>query len=640
MIAAAQTATPPSQPDAAARMRRSVGGSHSLDIDPQERSAFLDGQRIALTSKEYLLIELLFVSRGRLFSRDDILERLWGLEFRGDDRVIDTYVKRVRSKLGPEAIETVRGLGYRCPLPDSANVAQPHLKRLPPEARLLTRLAQRILQVTDSARIIADVYELLRETYGVRGVSLWALPAPGRPAHAGPSAGLALPPGGVHAEGRTLASRDDLALVPLGTGDAAEGPWALLAFWGAAGPNGWPLEVKSVLDAVAGLVNPALRLNGEIQRRQEAEREVRSLNADLEGRVQVRTLELARANADLEALYELAQTLAGAGSLSEVLSLGLSRLARLAGAPACSLWRLRTGGLSCVAAHAPDGRELTSALQGEASAAAVAALLLRSVDIAPAAAHLHIPARIPTRSAPLPGGGQVLLIPVGSGLPEVHALYLETPGVADSSSPSIQVEGGHLGLLEAGAHAFGLAFERQRQTLMIERAALNDELTELPNRRALLSDLSSELSYSQRHRSALTLSLFEIADIRTLNARLGFAAGNDLIRALAGELRAALRLEDRVYRLGGALLVTLVRSHEPGEQGAMISRLDALAARLMREQPAADSLRLGHASSPDEAAQPSELLRLALERLESGSAAPPPADLSKTQHDEPGGSRP
>ena len=614
------------------------GGAQRLELDTQGRSVRLDGQPVALTGREYLLMELLLLSRGRLFSRSDLLERLWGLNFAGDARIVDTYVKRVRGKLGQDAVETVRGLGYRCPLQGVASVAQPHLGRLPPEARLLTRLAQRILQVTDSARIVTDVYELLSESHGVRGVSLWTLPTLGQPARSGPSAGMQLPPGGVHAEGRTLAGRDDIALVPLGTGDPAQGPWALLAFWGAAGPQGWSLETKSVLDAVAGLVNPALRLNGEIQRREAAERESRCLNAELEGRVAARTRELARANAQLESLYELAQALAGAGSLPQVLSLGLARLARLAAAPACSLWRLRTGGLSCLAAHAPDGRDLRSALQGQA--AAVAGLLLSSVDAEtpplPWPSVSPQGTRVPTRTAAAAGGGRVLLIPLGAGLPEVHALYLEVPDpeAADLEVPDLEVAGKLAGeqqrqleLLEAAAHAFGLAYERQSQALMIERAALSDELTGLPNRRALLSDLSSELSYSQRHRSALTLSLFELADIRTVNARQGFAAGNDLIRALADELRGTLRLEDRVYRLGGALLATLVRAHETGEQETVLARLGELPPRFMEAHAAAGALRLGHATSPGEGGQPSELLRLALTRLEADETPAPPPDF-------------
>ncbi len=614
----------------------------ALRLDPHGRRIYLDGQVVTLTAKEYLLTELLFMAQGRLFGRDDILERVWGLDFPGDARIVDTYVKRLRGKLGAGMIETVRGLGYRCPLSDAlemarSGVAQPHLQRLPPEARLLTRLAQRILQVSGPLHIIAEVYALLREQYGVQGVSLWSLPGHERLAHAGQEftlTGLAAGRGGA------AAGSGPMALIPLGSalsaepatalpagqepGQNSQEPWALLAFWGdqtaqnqttqnqsdrkrlnqdQTAQSEWPVEVRSALDAVAGLVNPALRLNGEIRRREQAEGELRSLNLDLERRVRARTFELARVNADLAALYGLAQQLAGAVNLQEVLARGLSLLAGLAGASVCSLWRLYPSGLNCLAAYSPGHHDLTQKTQEEATS--LASLLRQSVACTSSLSVL-------TRSATLPGGRQVLLIPVAAGLPEVHALHLELPGELPAD----------LGLIDAAARAFGLALERQMQTLMLEHAALNDELTGLPNRRALLADLSAELSYSQRHRTSLTLSLFEIADIRTVNRKLGFAGGNDLIRALADGLGGTLRTEDQVYRLGGALLATLVRSVDAQESRALAARLDAHAlsfelsvAAPGNVAPRRSVLRVSHVSAPDETAGLSDLLYLALERL-------------------------
>lgn len=163
------------------------------------------------------------------------------------------------------------------------------------------------------------------------------------------------------------------------------------------------------------------------------------------------------------------------------------------------------------------------------------------------------------------------------------------------------------------------------QTVMLEQAALNDELTGLPNRRALLADLTAELSYSQRHRTSLTFSLFEIGDIRAINQQEGFAGGNDHIRALADELRATLRLEDRIYRLGGAVLASLVRSVDVQEGAALVARLDALGARFgggAASCPPGHPLRVSHARSPHETADLSELLRVALERLDHAPAGP------------------
>jgi GGDEF domain-containing protein len=601
-----------------------------LYVDLQGRAAYLDGRSVPLTAREYLLIELLYTSRGRLFSRDDILERLWGLDFPGDDRVVDTYVKRLRSKLGQGAVQTVRGLGYRCPLAEGSGVAQPHLEKLPPEARLLTLLAGRILQVTDPGHIILGVYELLQEHSGVGGVSLWSLPTRTRLAQAGRQ--VAAP---------DLQDGPAQALVALGTGVVGEEPWALLAFVAQpeqlGGPEAWSTTVRPALDAVAGLVNPALRLNGEITRRQHAEAQIRSLNHDLEQRVQARTHDLARANADLRSLYNLAQQLSGALSLQEVWSRGLSGLARLAGASVCALWRLGgpgpygavsgAGGPHCLAAASPDGQDLM--VRTQAQAALLSEVLAQS--------RLPSRAQVPgqplgqdqrrlTRRAELPGGRQALVIPAAPGLPEVYALHLELPAALEAGEAALgDLPMPDLGLLDAAARAFGLAFERQMQTLTLEQVALSDELTGLPNRRALLADLTAELAYSQRHGSALTLSLFELPDIRTVNRHSGFAAGNDLIRALSAELLRTLRTEDRVYRLSGAVLASLVRSGEtplaapPG--AALAARLDEMAMGF-GTSPAPTwahgegAVRVSHVQAPAEASELSAVLHLALQRLE------------------------
>jgi DNA-binding response OmpR family regulator len=86
-----------------------------LRIDPVTHTVTLHGEELELTPKEYELA-LLFASHpGRAFSRDFLLERLWGGDYEGFDRVVDTHVARLRKKLGPlgECIVPVRGVGYR-----------------------------------------------------------------------------------------------------------------------------------------------------------------------------------------------------------------------------------------------------------------------------------------------------------------------------------------------------------------------------------------------------------------------------------------------------------------------------------------------------------------------------------------------
>ncbi len=86
-----------------------------LRVDLADRVATLDGEDLDLTLKEYELLVLLTSHPGRAFSRDFLLERLWGDDYEGFDRTVDTHIMRLRKKLGPlgEKIATVWGVGYR-----------------------------------------------------------------------------------------------------------------------------------------------------------------------------------------------------------------------------------------------------------------------------------------------------------------------------------------------------------------------------------------------------------------------------------------------------------------------------------------------------------------------------------------------
>jgi len=87
----------------------------ALRVDPATHTASLDGVDLELTPKEFDLMLLLVSNPGRAFSRDFLLDRLWGADYAGFDRVVDTHVARLRKKLGPvgECITSVRGVGYR-----------------------------------------------------------------------------------------------------------------------------------------------------------------------------------------------------------------------------------------------------------------------------------------------------------------------------------------------------------------------------------------------------------------------------------------------------------------------------------------------------------------------------------------------
>lgn len=87
----------------------------ALVIDMAQHTATVEGQPVDLTPKEFDLLALLVKNPGRAFARDYLLERVWGYEYGGFDRTVDTHVLRLRKKLGTcgDQIETVWGVGYR-----------------------------------------------------------------------------------------------------------------------------------------------------------------------------------------------------------------------------------------------------------------------------------------------------------------------------------------------------------------------------------------------------------------------------------------------------------------------------------------------------------------------------------------------
>jgi DNA-binding response OmpR family regulator len=96
-------------------VRQNVLQSNDLEIDWEARAVRKAGQILDLTGKEYAVLELLASHPGKLFSRDEIIAKVWDEEFSSDDRLVTVYVKTLRRKLGHDAIQTVRGVGYRFP---------------------------------------------------------------------------------------------------------------------------------------------------------------------------------------------------------------------------------------------------------------------------------------------------------------------------------------------------------------------------------------------------------------------------------------------------------------------------------------------------------------------------------------------
>ena len=83
-------------------------------IDITNYEAFKGGEKLSLTLKEFELLKVLVLSRGKVLTRDFLLDRIWGYEYYGETRTVDVHIRHLRQKLGEEPyIETVRGVGYR-----------------------------------------------------------------------------------------------------------------------------------------------------------------------------------------------------------------------------------------------------------------------------------------------------------------------------------------------------------------------------------------------------------------------------------------------------------------------------------------------------------------------------------------------
>jgi len=91
--------------------------SDTILIYKDRREVFKSNCRVELTYKEYELLLFLVENRGRVFSRSDLLDKVWGFDFLGDTRTVDIHVQRLRKKLdenkGKSIIETVFGVGYK-----------------------------------------------------------------------------------------------------------------------------------------------------------------------------------------------------------------------------------------------------------------------------------------------------------------------------------------------------------------------------------------------------------------------------------------------------------------------------------------------------------------------------------------------
>ncbi|MBU3689445.1 MAG: DNA-binding response regulator [Acidimicrobiales bacterium mtb01] len=89
-----------------------------LTLDPEVHEVTVDGEIVTMPLKEFELLHLLLANAGRVVSRENIIDRIWGMDYVGDTKTLDVHIKRLRSKIEPDPsnptrIVTIRGLGYK-----------------------------------------------------------------------------------------------------------------------------------------------------------------------------------------------------------------------------------------------------------------------------------------------------------------------------------------------------------------------------------------------------------------------------------------------------------------------------------------------------------------------------------------------
>ena len=87
----------------------------NLEVNLEEHKVLVEGEEVVLTLKEFELLKKFLLHSGIVFSRDKLLNDIWGYEFTGETRTVDVHIRTLRQKLGSagDLVETIRGVGYR-----------------------------------------------------------------------------------------------------------------------------------------------------------------------------------------------------------------------------------------------------------------------------------------------------------------------------------------------------------------------------------------------------------------------------------------------------------------------------------------------------------------------------------------------
>lgn len=101
------------QPQSNAMPEPHILSHNNVELDAQACEVRISGHTTPFTYKEYMLLKLLLENKNVVFTRDELLRKIWGYDFIGDDKVVNNHIMRIRKKVGEGFITTVRGMGYK-----------------------------------------------------------------------------------------------------------------------------------------------------------------------------------------------------------------------------------------------------------------------------------------------------------------------------------------------------------------------------------------------------------------------------------------------------------------------------------------------------------------------------------------------
>lgn len=86
---------------------------NGIFLNTESYEVFIYGLKIDLTVKEFEILKLFMENPNKVFTRENILDSIWGYEYYGNTKIVNEHIKKIRRKLGIDCIETIRGVGYK-----------------------------------------------------------------------------------------------------------------------------------------------------------------------------------------------------------------------------------------------------------------------------------------------------------------------------------------------------------------------------------------------------------------------------------------------------------------------------------------------------------------------------------------------